>query len=369
MAGSSRAGGSSPARRVRALRLGGCAWAGSAVLLAAAAAAAAPAAHAYADVQFGGSAGSYRPNTYRPASVRIPPLQQVTWTGAFAGHPLRSARASEPYANSTGTTFSHTFAAAGLYRYYCAVHGSSSADNTVGGMSGEVVVTSNQPPAAKLSASPSSVQSGGTVSFDGSASSDAEGPVTHAWDLDGDGEFDDATGPTASHVYTTPANAPPGSSSLHRVSLRVTDGNADGVGPESGVASVDVTAVAPTGGPTGTPTGGPTGTGPQPDGTDRRPPAGRLLGRRLTLRAKRIRVRVESDETADAAAVLRHRGRTLARGSVRVRPAGVIRLRLTSAGRTVLRRQHRLRASLRLTFTDLAHNRSIFSRTVTVRRG
>jgi PKD repeat protein len=54
------------------------------------------------------------------------------------------------------------------------------------------------------------------VSFDGSGSSDPDGDaITHAWDLDGDGQFDDATSATASHTYTTPGT--------YSVRLRVTD--------------------------------------------------------------------------------------------------------------------------------------------------
>jgi glucose/arabinose dehydrogenase len=46
-----------------------------------------------------------------------------------------------------------------------------------------------------------------TVKFDGTGSTDANGlPLTYAWDLDGDGQFDDSTSPTPSWTYTTSAD-------------------------------------------------------------------------------------------------------------------------------------------------------------------
>ena len=52
----------------------------------------------------------------------------------------------------------------------------------------------NQPPVAVATANPTSGDVGMTVSFDGSGSSDPNGdPLSYAWDLDGDGAFDDST--------------------------------------------------------------------------------------------------------------------------------------------------------------------------------
>jgi glucose/arabinose dehydrogenase len=74
----------------------------------------------------------------------------------------------------------------------------------------------NQPPIALATADPTSGAAPLTVSFDGTASSDADGDtLTYAWDLDGDGAFDDAVAPTASHTYTQPGT--------HTATLRVTD--------------------------------------------------------------------------------------------------------------------------------------------------
>jgi glucose/arabinose dehydrogenase len=74
----------------------------------------------------------------------------------------------------------------------------------------------NQPPTARISAKPTAGNAPLTVAFDGSASTDPEGkPLTYSWDLNGDGTFGDATGPTASYTYT--------SNGIYKASLRVTD--------------------------------------------------------------------------------------------------------------------------------------------------
>jgi glucose/arabinose dehydrogenase/PKD repeat protein len=62
----------------------------------------------------------------------------------------------------------------------------------------------NQPPTARVSASPTSGNAPLTVKFDGSASTDPEmRPLKYSWDLNGDGKFGDATGPTATRTYKT----------------------------------------------------------------------------------------------------------------------------------------------------------------------
>ena len=88
----------------------------------------------------------------------------------------------------------------------------------------------NQPPIAVASANPTSGAAPLTVAFDGSASSDADGDaLTYAWDLDGDGAFDDATNATATYTYTQPGT--------YTATLRVTDPSA-----ASGTASVTISA-------------------------------------------------------------------------------------------------------------------------------
>jgi glucose/arabinose dehydrogenase len=79
-----------------------------------------------------------------------------------------------------------------------------------------IYTVGNRPPTARISAKPTDGNAPLTVAFDGSASTDPEQrPLQYSWDLNGDGQFGDATGPTASHTYT--ANG------TYTASLRVTD--------------------------------------------------------------------------------------------------------------------------------------------------
>jgi hypothetical protein len=60
----------------------------------------------------------------------------------------------------------------------------------------------NQAPTARITANPTSGDAPLAVSFDGRGSSDPEGSaLSYAWDLDGDGAFNDATTATASRTY------------------------------------------------------------------------------------------------------------------------------------------------------------------------
>jgi glucose/arabinose dehydrogenase/PKD repeat protein len=78
----------------------------------------------------------------------------------------------------------------------------------------------NTPPSAVATANPTSGAAPLTVSFDGRGSSDPDpgDTLTFAWDLDGDGAFDDAATPQATFTYTAEGT--------HTASLRVTDSHA-----------------------------------------------------------------------------------------------------------------------------------------------
>jgi glucose/arabinose dehydrogenase len=88
----------------------------------------------------------------------------------------------------------------------------------------------NQPPIAVATADPTSGNAPLTVAFDGSASSDPDGDtLTYAWDLDGDGAFDDAATATANYTYTQAGTT--------TATLRVTDPSG-----ASGTSSVTISA-------------------------------------------------------------------------------------------------------------------------------
>ncbi len=104
----------------------------------------------------------------------------------------------------------------------------------------------NEPPIARATATPQLGPTPLQVSFNGSASTDADGPfpLSYAWDLDGDGAFDDATAVNASRTYTASSNV--------TVRLRVTDGSgASGVTTvlvQPGNTPPQVTIVSPSSG-------------------------------------------------------------------------------------------------------------------------
>ncbi len=88
--------------------------------------------------------------------------------------------------------------------------------------------TGNQQPTARIVATPTAGAAPLTVSFSGTGSSDPEGTaLTYAWDLDGNGQYNDATTATTSKTYATPG--------VVTVGLRVTD-----TGGASGTASVQI---------------------------------------------------------------------------------------------------------------------------------
>jgi hypothetical protein len=88
----------------------------------------------------------------------------------------------------------------------------------------------NLAPSARFIFTPAAPIAGEAVDFS-SISADPDGPIaSEAWDLDGDGKYDDATGRSATHVFSVPGT--------YRARLRVTDsrGRTDAVGADVLVA-------------------------------------------------------------------------------------------------------------------------------------
>ncbi|ALG07748.1 hypothetical protein AOZ06_13270 [Kibdelosporangium phytohabitans] len=74
----------------------------------------------------------------------------------------------------------------------------------------------NQPQVASITASPAQGSLPLTVSFSAAAANDPEGAaLSYAWDLDGDGNFDDGTGPAAARTYRA--------AKVYNVSVRASD--------------------------------------------------------------------------------------------------------------------------------------------------
>jgi PKD repeat protein len=86
-----------------------------------------------------------------------------------------------------------------------------------GGTIRRITYTSaNHPPVAVAAANPTTGAAPLTVAFDGTGSSDPDDDsLSYAWDLDGDGAYDDSTATQPSYTYTTAGS--------YTASLRVTD--------------------------------------------------------------------------------------------------------------------------------------------------
>jgi PKD domain len=105
-------------------------------------------------------------------------------------------------------------------------------------------LTANHAPVADAGG-PYSIDEGGSVSLTAAGSSDQDGDsLTYAWDLDGDGQYDDATGatPTVTPMQADAFGWDDGPAS-HRIGVRASDGRATA----TDTATVAVVNVAPDG--------------------------------------------------------------------------------------------------------------------------
>ena len=302
---------------------------------------------------------------YTPNSVRILPGEKVTIAPdagvAFEDHPLHF---TDNVGNTlTGTTpAERTFPQAGIYQWYCGIHGHFDGVN-VSGMSGRVAVTTNHLPVAAFTASASDVASGTEVTFDASSSSDQDlGQfLNYSWDLDGDGADDPgqtAVDPSAvfTNTGTTPRNVV--------VRLTATDTNSDDVGPESATKTMVITVEPVPGAPEPPPGGGGPASAlpPAPAADTTAPKVALALAKSLTVRSK-LSVSFTTDEPVSVSAALKVGARN-ARATRDFTTAGrhTIAIKLPKAIRRALR--HRRKVTLTLAVTDDAGNGTTVKRTL-----
>jgi PKD repeat protein len=110
------------------------------------------------------------------------------------------------------------------------------------------VTVANRPPVARI-APVTDVLTGDEITLDGRGSGDPDGSiVAGGWDLDGDGDFDDAAGPLATVTFDTAGD--------HTVALQVVDDNGAAAVTSAvitvGQGAVAAAAGAPPPGPAGT---------------------------------------------------------------------------------------------------------------------
>lgn len=84
---------------------------------------------------------------YSPDTLLVTVGDVVTWSGAFASHPLESTsvpNGASSFSNSVGTSYSYSVTVAGTYNYHCSLHGFAGvliASNPVTPLSGDIVIT------------------------------------------------------------------------------------------------------------------------------------------------------------------------------------------------------------------------------------
>jgi plastocyanin len=288
---------------------------------------AAPAAAADTTITF----ASY---AYNPTPATVKTGDTATFSGSFSSHPLVWDSGAFATTNM-GTAKAFSFSQPGTYSYHCQLHG------TTNSMVGTLTVVADQHPANVSFTVSATPRAGQPVTFTYTGDADPDGTLTSwQWDLDGDGSFETTTpAGSATKTYASPTTL--------TVRLRAIDDS----GEPSATAEQAVTIAAEGSGP------GAGGSGSK-DTTAPRASLVKLKGLKLSFR---------SSEKASATATLRARGKTIARGSAKA-GATTIRLRLTSAGRSMLLRGHKLKATLTLTLRDTAGNRRSVKKTLTVRR-
>jgi PKD repeat protein len=153
--------------------------------------------------------------TPNPVGVGTPVTLSASGSTDPNGDVLRYSwdlNGDKTYGDATGAVQTRTFASSGTFRVGVRV-------TDPGGSSNDAVdfvnVLQDKPPVVGLSANPAMPAVGAPVIFTATAS-DPDGTVAGiAWDLDGDGQFNDGTGAVVTRTYSTPGS--------RVVSVRATD--------------------------------------------------------------------------------------------------------------------------------------------------
>ena len=250
---------------------------------------------------------------FTPARVGILPGESVTWSYPTGGNAHNVHFEDGLYtfpagASPSGWTGSRTFPTEGAFRYYCVLHGGPGGS----GMSGTVFVNDtgtvvNEQPRAGLMVFPTTVAIGADVTLTGSSSLDSDGQIVKfEWDLDGDGTYEQDTGPVAQvkQSYATPGP--------RTVRMRVTDNQ----GATAGQARDIVVTQPPVAGFTVSPNPATRGQAVSFDSTSERR---RRLDHRASVGPQRRRV-IRDEHRRDAQGVTHLPGRRNRRGrAARVR--------------------------------------------------
>jgi plastocyanin len=279
--------------------------------------------------------------SYNPMAATIKTGDTATFNGNFMSHPL-AWDGGEFATTSTGTSKAFSFSQPKTYSYRCTIHG-----GPPNNMVGTITVIADQHPATVSFGVSASPKAGQPVTFTYTGSPDPDGSLTSwQWDLDGDGVFETTT-PSGAATTTYPT--------ARTVTVRMYA--IDDSGEASATAEQAVTIAAAGSAGSGTPGSGSSGS---QDTTAPKATLVKLSGLKLTFRAS---------EKASATATLRARGKTIAKGSAKAKSGAIsLRLHLTSAGRSMLARGHKLKATLTLTLRDASGNRRTLKKTLTVRR-
>jgi YD repeat-containing protein len=291
---------------------------------------------------------------YTPATVEAGVGDTVTFSGAFASHPL-AWNAGDFAIKGDGTTGVYAFTRPGTFAFHCQIHAS---------MSGSVHVAGNQLATPDFTWA----QSGTVVTYTPTGFADPDGTIArYEWDLDGNGSYETfGAAPTKTYAYGGTVD----------VRLRYVDDGQEtstvtthavtiaGPPPPSGGGGGGGAQDPPPSGGDGAGGGGGAGApSPGTGGGDAAPPIGggqggsvakppgiRVVSSALAFRRGRAAVSVRLVAAGNVRVTIRRGTTTLATGAASGLRAGTRRMtvKLTKAGTRALRaaRGERLRATL-----------------------